>query len=256
MLLRQIFNSSIGNPMPKIDGISYLYPHPPRFTPLLSWDPSSIPGIEWFDFSDANFRTDVSGDVSQIDDKNGGANFYEQTTAADRPRVSTVNGLDAAEFGPDSDEVLEPNGFGTFPANGSVFVVADITGTPGTSALLGFGASDYLHARSTTGTFRWTTPTTSFTSSDITVVTAIILDFTGANNCNYYVNGAQSSGSFDPAGAHQTTVLSIGNSITGGGFATDGDICEFVRNDSGSFTAAERASLFGYAAQKWGVVLT
>lgn len=74
----------------------------PRAT---GFDPRSISGINiWVDFSDwSSLTLDANSLIQQVNDKSGNAYHGTQGTAANRPSVGSINGVNAANWGTDSN---------------------------------------------------------------------------------------------------------------------------------------------------------
>jgi len=70
------------------------------------FSPGSISGLQgWWDMSDLSAITEVSGDVSQLDDKSGSGNHMAQGTGSFQPRTgdSSQNGLNVLTFNGSTD---------------------------------------------------------------------------------------------------------------------------------------------------------
>lgn len=223
------------------------------------FSPLDLPNVEWFDASDPAFITLNVTDVQRISDKAGGSAFFDQLTGTRQPLygLNKVNGLNALDFSGGSTESLNGSGFAVFPVTGSVVVIGQARSAT-TNAILGWSAGPaiHIHARSTTGGWRWTDPTVAFSGTNYLNTSIIIVVFNDATSMDWFVNGAESTGNLDPNDAYQSASFTIGNSGSGAAVVFDGFVCEVIRCDNHIFTPDERAEIFNYGAAKWGAVLT
>jgi len=82
--------------------------NPRLLRPLATgFNPRSIAGLNlWLDFSDTspgNVTLDGSDKISNVTDKSGSGYNGEQTTSGNRPGISTLNGLQCADWGTSSN---------------------------------------------------------------------------------------------------------------------------------------------------------
>lgn len=123
--------------------------------------PRSFAGLQlWIDFADkASITLDANSLIQQINDKSGNGYNATQSTAANRPATSTINGLQVGDWGSASNSkalvyshgstannwrdvfvVAQWDGGGsTFPAFNGVFTASVNTGTASGVGLVGDG---------------------------------------------------------------------------------------------------------------------
>ena len=77
--------------------------------PLLLPPSSYAQCSAWIDFSDTSTHTEVSGNLSQVDDKSGNGNHAVQATAGERPTTTTVSGMTMGDFDGVDENMTIPN---------------------------------------------------------------------------------------------------------------------------------------------------
>lgn len=95
------------------------------------WTPANLANLfAWYDPSDLSTITEVSGAVSQYDDKSGNNYHLKQATAADQPStgVNTLNGLNVITFGGGSEKLFTDFNIPTQTAS-SILMVARASAT-------------------------------------------------------------------------------------------------------------------------------
>jgi hypothetical protein len=90
------------------------------------WRPSEISPARWFDFSLASSVTEVSGDISQINDLSGNAGHLSQSDNTKRPAYTAAaqNGLNVGTFD-GVDEFLQLASNFSLGTAHSIFIVRD-----------------------------------------------------------------------------------------------------------------------------------
>lgn len=73
----------------------------PQWSMPLEFDPRRIGNVAaWWDFSDlAKVAIDGNGLIQSVSDKSGNARNLSQSTASNRPAVSTINGISCGDWG-------------------------------------------------------------------------------------------------------------------------------------------------------------
>jgi hypothetical protein len=129
----------------------------------IPWTPAQISTALWLDASDAATITEVSGAVSQWDDKSGNDRHATQGTAAARPVIASaaINGLDVVRFDGVNDGLIgSPIWSGS--GAGAAFVVYKPLSTAGTYTRTIFGQS----STGVSGTWRLIQYRTQFVIGD------------------------------------------------------------------------------------------
>jgi len=101
-----------------------------------NWTPAEIVTSAWFDASDSDTITEVSGAVSQWDDKSGNDRHATEGTGTKQPitGIETVNGLNVIDFDGIDDRMV----FGDIPCFGkSLHVMFKPDASVGTQQVLG-----------------------------------------------------------------------------------------------------------------------
>lgn len=223
------------------------------------WTPAEITTALWLDASDSATITEISGAVSQWNDKSPTGSVCSQSAPSSRPVVSAaaLNGLNVITFDGSGDFLTSNASIGNSSgAELNIFVVgAQSSGTNGV----------FLSNRKASATEGWTLRNNSTTqmtyfhvggSPSLTKTTP-----TGAYICEVERDGLSvalgSNGDFDSpssissySGTSQALVLGAEN----GGAASrlDGYIAEVVVS-SGLLTLSDRQKVEGYLAWKWGL---
>jgi hypothetical protein len=97
---------------------------------VVPFDPLSLSPVAWWDASDDSTITEVSGRISDWDDKSGNGWDLTQSTAGSRPSYTTaaINGLNVAEWPADPRYDFMTSASGTFEMQ-ELYVVLDYSGT-------------------------------------------------------------------------------------------------------------------------------
>lgn len=221
------------------------------------FDPRSISGLAlWLDAADASTITLVSGAVSEWRDKAAGRLFI-QTTANNRPGLTTINGRNALLFDGSNDTLECANPFGTVPF--SVFIVQRVVAYSSFAMTYAVGASNSFNIRqfSATGQPEIETPGGVVRSSSATFSTSVpqlvslVYDSTIASSAFYLNNAAIAT-----SGTYTTPTLTGTHYIgsRAGAFLLNGHIAEILVY-SRTVTATERAYVSAALGKKWGVTV-
>lgn len=238
------------------------------------WTPAEIPTAVWLDASDPATITEVSGAVSQWDDKSGNARNATQGNAANRPTVAAANqnGLDALLF----DGATEYLGIASavIDVDHSIFMMVKPTaeaavgamagqytaGTAGRHMFIanqssaGGTASGFMNLFNNTATggagFGGLLNTTPFVGGAAAIFEAVCQS--GSEGLRYFKDGTL----VDQATITtlQQTGFGVGAQSAAGpsGVATyDGIFCEIVACQA-TLSDEDRWKVEGYLAWKWG----
>lgn len=222
--------------------------------------PTDISGLQlWLDFSDTSSITLSGSKISQINDKSGNGFHGAQSTDANRPEQSTVNGLNCGDWGSTENSkglLYQPGGTAnnwrefaivgvwdgggsTFPSFNGLFTGSDTTGTQSGVGLIGQnaqatwyeinGADPEFNAWVTTVVLNGTDTTTAFD----TIKSVFCLQARRSSNVgvNGYMLGSDRNVSFR---------------------GWRGRICEVVAYNA-ELSSDNRTLLRGYLNAKWGV---
>lgn len=149
-----------------------------------AWTPAQITTALWLDAADSATITTVGGAVSQWNDKSGNGRNAAQSTAGNRPLLTTVSGLQILRFDGSNDFMnIAASFFPSGPPSGVSFIIAAVVAErpngPGSSP---FGSvigthTDYSYngCSLSTGNLRWR----PFPPSDQTVQAANTAPNTG-----------------------------------------------------------------------------
>ncbi len=224
------------------------------------WSPSALTPQLWLDADDATTITLNGATVSEWRDKSGNARHATQITAASQPTrtAAALNGKPVLTFDGTADFlnlgtgldflagvshsafiVTKPTVFNNIygAANGNSGANSLHVGFNGTTYRMNYWTNDYTPAR-----------TANFVSGSANIVNYI---WTSGTSKEILANG-KSEGTTATAGVIGTMSGGgrIGN-IVGQGFIA-GDIAEMVFF-TGAISAANRESMEGYLAHKWGL---
>jgi hypothetical protein len=247
-----------------------------EIAPFNPWTPYEIDTALWLDADDANTITEVSGAISQWDDKSTNGYALAQATASKRPAISAglLNGKDVIDCTVVSDPELEAAGSGPdfkFLHFGQATVVAlarvtanavgeyvstssgtltparakygwnngyklETSGSEGSPALLVDGISTTL---------------TPLNSWNIVITTTDTAQSVLGDRAQVYINGTQRSPSVSSFATATDTDPQRDLVVCGGDAGWDGQIAEIITL-SRVVTTDERQILEGYLAHKWG----
>lgn len=220
-----------------------------------TFTPRHLTGLQlWLDFSDsATVTLDGNGLISQINDKSGNGYNGTQTTAANRPGTSTLNGLTVADWGTASNQkrliyaagantsnwretilvgVWDAGG-STFPDFCGVFTGSAVSGTESGAGLVGNsgGATWFTGSWHTSRRLNGTDTNTAFD----TIKSPFVIQFW--RNADVGVNG-----------------YCVGMDRQFGSRAWRGRIAEVV-SYSRELNDDERVLIRRRMASKWGITL-
>jgi beta-glucanase (GH16 family) len=215
------------------------------------WTPSNLTVAAWFDAADSNTVTVVSGAVSQWNDKSGNGRNATNSTPANRPQYvsGALNGLPTVDFDGTSDVLgVGGSGFGVWSffvvfnaedANNSFLNWSWVFGSKGSPDV------PVLYAGQGSAGVGSQLPTKTAPASNIglngTVIGGSSVSLGTITNFHLLDNVA---GSASPS----RTNWKIGN---GDGY-WNGKIAELIAI-SNAVTVADRQSVQGYLANKWGL---
>jgi M6 family metalloprotease-like protein len=234
------------------------------------WSPAFLSPLAWYDANDAATLTQSSGVVSQWNDKSGRSNHLAQATSTKRPLTTggQINGLTAITFDGTDDELRTPaNPFGTTISNACVTGVFNI-GALGQSTLFSLSGSSatanrwqshspwdvggvvYFDCGNTVSPNRL-----NYTSG--WVASQVVL-------MGYYCSVSDSVQEVWEGGTKKISDTSGHAVTTAGGFAFGSAGAAQYDNVkigetvviNGTLPAADRQSLEGYLAHKWGLAGT
>jgi len=223
-------------------------------------NPLSISGLQlWLDFSDSNSITLSGSNISEIRDKSGNNFHATQSTDANRPSQSTVNGLSCGNWGTSANSkrlAYSPGGTSnnwrevaivgvwdgggsTFPAFNGLFTGSDSTGTQTGVGFIGQngqgfwyeinGADPAFNSWVTSVALNGTSTSTAFD----TIKSVFCLQ--GWRSSNVGVNG-----------------YAIGSDRAVSSRGWRGRICEVVAYNQ-ELSSGNRELLRTYLGSKWGI---
>jgi hypothetical protein len=246
------------------------------------FNPKSIAGLAfWLDANDSSTVTLVSNAVSQWNDKSGSASprNFTQTTAANRPATTTVNGKTALLFDGANDRLQNTTADG--PAERTWFVVA-VKGTLATRQCVVASSKSNITASGTFNSFgfsatngypNWslredpggsTSVRAVTTTASTTVPTVFRLRYTqaqiaAANYTNIIrrANGVADNSSTGNQFENYASGVYLGaaNQLAGSGnfeYFFNGSLCEILAYDA-LLSESQSTSVENYLKSKWGV---
>ena len=222
------------------------------------FSPNQISSLAmWLDANDSASLTLVSSAVSEWKDK-AASKIFAQTTANNRPTLTTINGKTALVFDGSNDTLSCVDPFTSYPL--SMFFVQRIVATSNFGMTYTIGSSNDFNLRQngTSGTLQiqMTTTAAGYASTTLSTTAAqlisIVYESTAANSVCYLDGTAltPTTGSFSQptlSGTHW-----IGSRA--GGFFLNGYIGEIIVY-SKTVSATERASITKYLGKKWGITV-
>ena len=198
------------------------------------WTPSFITMALWLDAADSDTITEVSGAVSQWDDKSGNNRHATQGTPANRPVVqaNAVNNLSAISFDGSDDRLNLDGLFGTSDISVTAISVTYKNSSGGVAyqRMYGSGSGSSGFAHETNGI--WSTPGTGSNEVEADSTARV----RGASN-----NNASRNFTRFKIGCEANLTLFY-----------KGLICEIVVA-SPLVSAGDYQKLEGYLAHKWGL---
>jgi hypothetical protein len=218
------------------------------------WTPADLSPEEWWDFSDGSTLTIASGAVSAIASKGSGGRSASQGTAANRPTLSSVNGLSAALFD-GSNDALDLSSSLPTGVTPNTLTIAQVFTRPSSgivSSIMGTGTSNPPYT-----TLWWTDNLTyigpwggSFAtmgSADTRTGTFVDIIVRGASSTTLYRNGSTVASVSTVSGSASLTRIGARGSAR-----HNGAICEIVYLYS-AVSGTDLANLTSYLMSKWGV---
>ncbi len=234
------------------------------------WTPAKINATAWFDGADATTLTQSSGAVSQWNDKSGNNFHLVQANSIQRPITGTsqINGVNALAFDGSNDALKSAtNPFGTTINNAMLYGVFNI-GTIASSTLFSLsgsgtsanrwqshapwsGGTVFFDCGDSGGTNRISTATSWAASENK------LLGFycsTSENTQQVWTNGSLLQS--DTSGHSVTTAGGLSLGYDGSTSSFDNCAIGEVIVLNGTVTPANRQTLEGYLAHKWGMQST
>lgn len=216
------------------------------------FDPRRIAGCNlWIDFSDRSTITlDANSLIQQINDKSASALHGEQTTAANRPSLSTLNGLTCGNWGTTTNSIAITNSTASLNLQSAMVVAQwDDANNPSAAGALFTGRSgpSFSDIPFGYGSTSWYTGATYGTN--IWLNRTLTTTFLPAMRTSAAVVQGHATSSVSLAG------YSIGQDrppTVGGNRNWRGRICEVICY-SRQITTDERNWLAYEVAKKWGI---
>lgn len=220
-----------------------------------AWTPAALSPVEWWDFSDAATVTSSGGFISAISSKGSGARSASQGTGGFKPSVTTINGVDAAQFDGSGDHLSISSSLSTTTGMTVAQVFTRPTAGVLSQTLGGSGASVPPYAAlwfndNVRYSALWGSSSSYATHGGASTSTGAFQHIVvkGASTTLLYQDGAV-------VGTPQTTLSGVGSIAYIGRRATNyhnGKIGEIVVVAS-DISTADREKLEGYLAHKWGI---
>ena len=245
--------------------------------PTTAWTPADMETALWLDAAQGSTITEVSGAVSQWDDKSGNGRHATQATAGSRPAVAAaaLGGLDVVRFDGVDDVLAIPGAVGLArnAAELNVFLVARVTPNAASTyqRVYNFSVSNSASTsfRAALAAFgnnlrqvQRRLDADAANLHDYAYSTAANLLFHGRHlwssaTVNYRVNGGSQVSQATGQGSGNTTdadsnEVAIGGENAVGMQYVGMDFAEFVVI-AGSVNDATRQRIEGYLAHKWGL---
>lgn len=223
------------------------------------FNPKSISSLAmWLDGNDASSITLVSSAVSEWKDKASGK-VFAQTTANNRPTLTTINGKTALAFDGSNDTLSCVDPFTTYPL--SMFFVQRLLAHTNFGMTYTVGASNDFNLRQngTGGTLQvqMTSTAAGYGLTTLSTSTAqlisIVYESTAANSVLYLDGTAlvPTSGGYSQPTLSGTHWIATRNN----GFPINGYIGEILIY-SKTVSASERFKITQYLGKKWGITVT
>jgi hypothetical protein len=218
------------------------------------WTPADLSPEEWWDFSDGSTLTLDSGAVSAIASKGSGGRIASQGTAANRPTLSSVNGLSAALFDGTNDLLNLSSSLST-GAGPNPLTIAQVFTRPSSgifSSIMGAGSNNQPYTTlwwtdNVTYIAPWGSSFDTMGSADTRTGTFVDIIVRGASITTLYRNGSTvASVSTKSTSSNLTRIGGRGSTVH------NGAICEIVYLYS-AVSGADLANLTSYLMTKWGV---
>lgn len=223
--------------------------------------PATLPTIFWFDASDDTTIVQLSGSVSQWNDKSSNGLNLTQTTGANQPSYGArfINGLKALDFDGTNDAMNFPAGAYSIATGNNTFlmVMKSDNATKATIPIIGNysgGDNGYtINFNESSGTqFQFKQGNTLFATQSITTNVMIFGFRRTAAQLEVFYNG-NLLGTASDAASRTLTSLTLG--ANGGGRQIDGLVGEIVGCNQ-SLSNTNINFLGNYLAGKWGATWT
>jgi len=227
------------------------------------WTPAVLRPSAWFDAADLSTITVATG-ISEWRDKSGFGNHVSQATGADQPAytVRGLNGLNVITF--DGSRDFLTNSTYSFPTVYSIYAVGrsnalsyarllNVGETTDTTGFVGSNSNNYATFFGNQVTWNDVTANTPNQSVTSTSILGIVKDNAVGGAVPYFNGTAQNTKNGTTVSA---TGFVLGRGTVGAGSANqrwNGIIAETIILPALS-TTAQRQSIEGYLAWKWGLV--
>jgi hypothetical protein len=210
------------------------------------WTPAGVVTELWLDATDASTITELSGSVSQWDDKSGSGNDFPQGNASRQPitGVRTLNGLNVLDF--DGGDSMQR---GSLANVANDFIMVGVWDVDSGATLFSETGSPQAWNATTAGLTTQLDGTMLYSGGTISGATVVSFDMNPTGlNAEAFVNGESQ--------AILALTQSLGNSTARiaanfvGGSNVVGGMGEMVISDDRSVET--RQKIEGYLAWKWG----
>jgi len=225
-----------------------------------NFNPKHLELAAWYDASDTSTITEISGSMSQWDDKSGNNRHLVQGTGSNQPStgIRSINTINAIDFSGSNEYMDSPTWFDS-RMDFSVFSVLELDTISTVQAFLtslsGTGTGRAIIRLN--GSKQWDSPLDgsgfNFFSGQagVTIMMSIVFDWNGTTtDIASFENGVtEGSGNLTPD-VNSNAVFRIGVSKTNGA-PLNAKVGEVIITPSVSVT--ERHKVEGYLAWKWGL---
>lgn len=233
--------------------------NPYRFAAAAAWTPAQITTALWLDAADSGTITTVSGAVSQWNDKSGNARNAAQSTAGNRPALTTVSGYSVVQFdGADDWLNIAASFFPSGAPSGVSFIIAAVAqeNSGGFGAIISTnsgaegnsGCGLLINNNRTYALF----PPTLLNSASTGASRAVLTGTAAAGTSSIYFNATSEGSVTYSYNVTNETFTTLGRYRTGDGNYGAFDLSELVVCVDTS-SATTRQLLEGYLAWKWGL---
>jgi hypothetical protein len=225
------------------------------------FNPKQIAGLAlWLDGNDSASLTLVSSAVSEWKDKASGK-VFAQTTANNRPTLTTINGKTALAFDGSNDTLSCSEPFTTYPV--SMFFVQRVVAYTsfGMTYTAGDGNNFNLRQNQSFGSLQLQHPSTGVSvntgtpfSTTAAQVVSVVYDSPVGGSAIYIDGSSQTifGGAFTEQPIFSGTTHWIGS--RGGSFVLNGYIGEILVYTK-TVSATERSAIHKYLGKKWGITV-
>lgn len=233
--------------------------NPYRFAAAAAWTPAQITTALWLDAADSATITTVGGAVSQWNDKSGNGRNAGQSTAGNRPLLTTVSGYSVVQFdGADDWMNIAAAFFPSGAPSGVSFIIAAVAqennGGFGGVISSNIGGADtrgcglLINSNRTYALF----PPASVDSASTGASRAVLTGTTAAGTSSIYFNATLEASTTYSSNVTNETFTTLGRYRTDDGNYGAFDLSELVVCVDTS-SATTRQLLEGYLAWKWGL---